>query len=29
MKNGYERFYGFANIYDEGRPHLQGKAIEI
>lgn len=29
MKNGYERFYGFANIYDEGRPHLPGKAIEI
>ena len=29
MKNGYERFLGFADIYDEGRPHLPGKAIEI
>ena len=29
MKNGYERFLGFAGIYDEGRPHLPGKAIEI
>ena len=29
MGKGYERFYGFANIYDEGRPKLPGKAIEI
>ena len=29
MKNGYDRFLGFADIYDEGRPHLPGKAIEI
>ena len=29
MKNGYERFLGFADIYDEGRPHLPGKAIGI
>ena len=29
MKNGYERFFGFANIYDDGRPHLPAQAIEI
>ena len=29
MKCGHERFYGFADIYDEGRPHLPGKTIEI
>lgn len=29
IKKGYERFLGFADIYDEGRPHLPGKAIEI
>ena len=29
MKNGYERFFGFANMYDDGRPHLPAKAIEI
>lgn len=29
MKNGYDRFYGFANIYDEGTPNLPKKAIEI
>lgn len=29
MKNGAERFYGFAQIYDEGRPRLPEKAIEI
>ena len=29
MKNGYERFFGFADIYDEGRPRLPGKTIEI
>ena len=29
MEKGFERFFGFANTYDEGRPHLPGKAIEI
>ena len=29
MDNKYERFLGFADIYDEGRPSLPGKAIEI
>lgn len=29
MEKIYERFLGFADTYDEGRPHLPGKAIEI
>ncbi len=29
MENGYERFLGYADIYDEGRPKLPQKAIEI
>ena len=29
MEKGYERFLGFANTYDEGRPKLPEKSIEI
>ncbi len=29
MEKGYERFLGFADIYDEGRPSLPNKAFEI
>ena len=29
MEKGYERFLGFADLYDEGRPRLPQKAIEI
>lgn len=29
MEKGYDRFLGFADTYDEGRPSLPGKAIEI
>jgi len=29
MKNSYERFLGFADIYDEGRPSLPSKVLEI
>ncbi len=29
MEKGYDRFLGFADTYDEGRPKLPGKAIEI
>ena len=29
MEQSYERFLGFADIYDEGRPSLPNKAFEI
>lgn len=29
IEKGYERFLGYADTYDEGRPQLPGKAIEI
>lgn len=29
MEQSYERFMGFADIYDEGRPRLPSKSIEI
>ena len=29
IEKGYERFLGYADTYDEGRPKLPGKAIEI
>ena len=29
MEKGYERLLGFADLYDEGRPRLPQKAIEI
>lgn len=29
MEKGYERFTGYADIYDDGRPSLPGKAIEL
>ncbi|MBP3802265.1 MAG: class I SAM-dependent methyltransferase [Clostridia bacterium] len=29
MEKGYDRFLGFADTYDEGRPKLPEKAIEI
>lgn len=29
MEKGYERFLGFADLYDEGRPKLPHKAIKI
>ena len=29
MEKSYERFLGFADLYDEGRPNLPGKALEI
>ena len=29
MEKSYERFLGFADLYDEGRPSLPEKAMEI
>lgn len=29
IEKGYERFLGYADTYDEGRPKLPGKAIDI
>ena len=29
MEQSYERFLGFADIYDEGRPSLPSKAIIV
>ena len=29
IENGYERFLGYANTYDEGRPKMSSKAISL
>lgn len=29
MEKSYERFLGFADLYDEGKPSLPEKAFEI